>query len=78
MYVELHRWDEAFDLIKERPEFAKDSYYVAFAEWLAINDRFDEAQAAFAKGGKPEVIYMFNSIKFYVFVCSAPSKCSSN
>lgn len=54
LHVELHRWDEAFELMKERPEFAKDSYYVAYAEWLAINDRFDEAQAAFAKGGKPE------------------------
>lgn len=54
LHVELHRWDEAFELMKERPEFAKDSYYVSFAEWLAINDRFDEAQAAFAKGGKPE------------------------
>ena len=50
LHVELHKWDEAFELVKMRPELAKD-IYLPYAEWLAINDRFDEAQDAFKMAG---------------------------
>ena len=53
LHVELHKWDEAFALAKLRPEFAKD-IYEPYAEWLALHDRFDEAQDAFKLAGKPD------------------------
>lgn len=53
LHVELHKWDEAFELVKMRPELAKD-IYLPYAEWLAINDRFDEAQDAFKMAGRPD------------------------
>jgi intraflagellar transport protein 122 len=53
LHIELHKWDEAFNLVQQNPELA-DNIYQPYAEWLAINDRFDEAQEAFKKAGKPE------------------------
>lgn len=46
LHVKLAKWDEAFGLIKHRPELAP-VIYEPYAEWLAINDRFVEAQEAF-------------------------------
>lgn len=53
LHVELNKWDDAFYLAKLRPEFAKD-IYLPYAEWLALHDRFDEAQDAFKKAGHPD------------------------
>ncbi|XP_071406264.1 intraflagellar transport protein 122 homolog isoform X2 [Pithys albifrons albifrons] len=43
LHVETHRWEEAFALGEKHPEF-KDDVYVPYAQWLAENDRFEEAQ----------------------------------
>ncbi|XP_054694086.1 intraflagellar transport protein 122 homolog isoform X2 [Grus americana] len=43
LHVETHRWEEAFALSEKHPEF-KDDVYVPYAQWLAENDRFEEAQ----------------------------------
>jgi intraflagellar transport protein 122 len=51
--VELHKWDEAFQLVDTRPDLAQD-IYLPYAEWLAIQDRFDESQQAFIKAGRPD------------------------
>ncbi|KAM9657212.1 intraflagellar transport protein 122 homolog isoform 5-T7 [Morphnus guianensis] len=51
LYVETHRWEEAFALSEKHPEF-KDDVYVPYAQWLAENDRFEEAQKAFHKAGR--------------------------
>ncbi|NWU01452.1 IF122 protein, partial [Urocynchramus pylzowi] len=51
LHVETHRWEEAFALCEKHPEF-KDEVYVPYAQWLAENDRFEEAQKAFHKAGR--------------------------
>uniref|UniRef100_A0A2I3RHZ4 Intraflagellar transport protein 122 homolog n=1 Tax=Pan troglodytes TaxID=9598 RepID=A0A2I3RHZ4_PANTR len=51
LHVETQRWDEAFALGEKHPEF-KDDIYVPYAQWLAENDRFEEAQKAFHKAGR--------------------------
>jgi intraflagellar transport protein 122 len=51
LHVELHKWEDAFLLAKSKPEYAPD-IYEPYAEWLALNDRFDEAQDAFKQAGK--------------------------
>ncbi|KAJ7316950.1 hypothetical protein JRQ81_003112 [Phrynocephalus forsythii] len=51
LYVETQQWDEAFALCEKHPEF-KDDVYVPYAQWLAENDRFEEAQKAFHKAGR--------------------------
>ncbi|XP_074769939.1 intraflagellar transport protein 122 homolog isoform X1 [Athene noctua] len=51
LHVETHRWEEAFALSEKHPEF-KDDVYVPYAQWLAENDRFEEAQKAFHRAGR--------------------------
>nr|XP_055198995.1 intraflagellar transport protein 122 homolog isoform X2 [Nyctereutes procyonoides] len=53
LHVETQRWDEAFALGEKHPEF-KDDIYVPYAQWLAENDRFEEAQKAFHKAGRQQ------------------------
>eukprot|EP01004_Peranema_trichophorum_P002730 NODE_1765_length_1818_cov_66.009440_g1496_i0.p1 GENE.NODE_1765_length_1818_cov_66.009440_g1496_i0~~NODE_1765_length_1818_cov_66.009440_g1496_i0.p1 ORF type:complete len:562 (+),score=141.20 NODE_1765_length_1818_cov_66.009440_g1496_i0:104-1687(+) len=52
LHVEMLKWDEAFQLLESHPEYAEE-VYLPYAEWLALNDRFDEAQEAFKKANKP-------------------------
>ncbi|XP_041457748.1 intraflagellar transport protein 122 homolog isoform X2 [Lytechinus variegatus] len=53
LHVESRHWDAAFGLVEKHPEF-KDDVYVPYAQWLAENDRFEEAQRAFHKAGRQD------------------------
>lgn len=46
-------WDEALQLIAEHPAYAPQ-VYLPYAQWLAEQDRFVEAQAAYTKAGHGE------------------------
>lgn len=43
LHVEAHNWDQAFILVEKNPIFAP-LVYLPYAEWLAENDKFIEAQ----------------------------------
>ena len=54
LHIEFHQWQEALGLIKKHPQLA-DKVYLPYADWLASNDRFEEAQEAYKKAKKPEL-----------------------
>ncbi|KAK5894894.1 hypothetical protein CesoFtcFv8_011539, partial [Champsocephalus esox] len=43
LHVETRHWEEAFSLVDKHPQF-KNDVFVPYAQWLAENDRFEEAQ----------------------------------
>lgn len=43
LHVEAHNWDQAFILVEKNPTFSP-LVYLPYAEWLAENDKFIEAQ----------------------------------
>ncbi|CAH8841801.1 unnamed protein product [Trichobilharzia szidati] len=50
LYVESHNWEEAFSLAEKHRDYT-EKVYLPYAHWLAENDKFEEAQAAFIKAG---------------------------
>lgn len=56
LHVEARDWKEAFALAERHPEY-KDLVYVPYAQWLAENDKFVEAQKAFHQAGRPDVAF---------------------
>ncbi len=54
LHVELHKWDEAFMLAKQNPGL-ENMIYLPYADWLSANDKFDEAQEAYKKAGRPDL-----------------------
>lgn len=56
LHMRMHKWEEALALA-EQPEYRgrfDNIVYLPYAEYLAGADRFDEAQAAFKRAGRPE------------------------
>jgi intraflagellar transport protein 122 len=54
LHVELHKWDEAKMLAKQNPEM-EAMIWLPYADWLSANDKFDEAQEAYKKAGRPDL-----------------------
>jgi len=54
LHMESHRWEEAFQLSQQHPEYAP-KIYLPWAEWLAFNDKFDEALDAYKKAKRPDL-----------------------
>lgn len=54
LHMESHRWDEAFQLCQTHPEYSAQ-IYLPWAEWLAFNDRFDDALDAYKKAKRPDL-----------------------
>ncbi|GAB5355532.1 hypothetical protein AAMO2058_000213600 [Amorphochlora amoebiformis] len=53
LHVKLDKWEEAFQLAKSHPQYVR-GIFLPYAKWLAMNDRFEEAQKAFQEAGHPE------------------------
>jgi intraflagellar transport protein 122 len=51
--VETMQWEEAFQLVQLHQQY-QELVSLPYGHWLAANDRFEEAQAYYIKGGKPE------------------------
>jgi intraflagellar transport protein 122 len=54
LHMESHRWDEAFALCQQYPEYSAQ-IYLPWAEYLAFNDKFDEALDAYKKAMRPDL-----------------------
>ena len=54
LYVKKQNWAEATKLADEHEGKFDKSVFLPYAEWLAVQDRFDAALAAFRKAGQPE------------------------
>lgn len=52
LYVEFKRWESAKQLAAQHPEFITE-VYVPYAEALLLEDKFDEAQAAYKTARRP-------------------------
>eukprot|EP01002_Notosolenus_urceolatus_P013184 NODE_43_length_3237_cov_15.831556_g34_i0.p1 GENE.NODE_43_length_3237_cov_15.831556_g34_i0~~NODE_43_length_3237_cov_15.831556_g34_i0.p1 ORF type:complete len:1042 (+),score=386.07 NODE_43_length_3237_cov_15.831556_g34_i0:156-3128(+) len=52
LHVEFQKWDEAFKVLETHPEYTTE-VYLPYAEWLALNDKFDDAQEAFKVAKRP-------------------------
>ena len=62
LHVEAQSWDNAFRLLERFPAFTSD-VYLPYAAWLAMNDRFEEAQLAYIKASRPgEAVRMMEQL----------------
>ena len=67
--------DQAFTLVEKHPEY-KEDVYVPYAQWLAENDQFEEAQQGlpFFPFFWPSICFFFSILFFYIFFCQ-PHHC---
>ena len=62
--MESHQWEEVFALAKKYPDLNNLAHY-KYGQWLAENDRFEEAQQAFNEAGfKKEAIKVLEELTF--------------
>lgn len=47
-------WDDAAKLLETNVKLDSVKFYLPYANWLAVHDRFEEAQEAFRKAGQPQ------------------------
>jgi intraflagellar transport protein 122 len=52
LHVEAKEWKEAFALAEQYPGRFDETVFLPYAEWLAIEDKFEEAQAAYERFGR--------------------------
>jgi intraflagellar transport protein 122 len=50
-HIQLKQWDDAFTLIEMHPEFGV-KLYLPYADWLAAQSRYNEAQEFYHKAGE--------------------------
>jgi intraflagellar transport protein 122 len=68
LHVELQKWNEAFELLHDHPEFTAE-VYLPYAQYLCTVDQFDEAQEAYKKAGHPkEALRMIQELGFNAVV----------
>ncbi|KAI8842583.1 WD40-repeat-containing domain protein [Chytridium lagenaria] len=48
LHIELQQWDDAFRIAETHPKFAQQ-IYLPYANWLAMNDKYMDAQLNFRK-----------------------------
>jgi intraflagellar transport protein 122 len=51
LYIDLKQWDDAFRIVETHPEYGSQ-LFLPYANWLAENDRYMEAQKNFRKAGR--------------------------
>ncbi|KAI9332491.1 WD40-repeat-containing domain protein [Obelidium mucronatum] len=51
LHIELMQWEEAFRIAETYPEYSQQ-IYLPYATWLAMNDRYMEAQVNYRKAGR--------------------------
>lgn len=54
LHIECQKWEEAQMLGKQNPEMSA-MINLPYADYLSANDRFDEAQEAYKKAGRPDL-----------------------
>lgn len=54
LHIELKRWDEAFMLAKQNPDF-KQMIHAPYAEYLEENNLFEEAQREYKLAKRPDL-----------------------
>jgi intraflagellar transport protein 122 len=53
IYVDLQQWEEAFKITDIHPEF-REQLFLPYGNWLAMHDRFQEAQEFYTKANRPD------------------------
>ena len=62
--MEAKQWDEVFALAKRYPDIDNKAHF-RYGQWLAENDRFEEAQKAFNQAGfKNEAIKVLEELTY--------------
>ncbi|KAJ3323550.1 hypothetical protein HDV06_001574 [Boothiomyces sp. JEL0866] len=53
IYISCQQWEEVFKIGETNPEFS-EQIYLPYGNWLAMNDRFEEAQIYYTKAGRAD------------------------
>lgn len=54
IYIRQQNWDKAFALASENKGLFSSEIFLPYAQYLVENDKYFEAQSAYASAGKPE------------------------
>jgi intraflagellar transport protein 122 len=56
LHLDLGHWEDAFKISETHPQFAQQ-IYLPYANWLAMNDQFVEAQLNYKMAGRLDVAF---------------------